>query len=89
MPAKVAALPNPTVAPQPRQRQAEELAATATAATGRHPLAACTYRIAFGPRAGQKVLTVRGAELARLEAPETKMGRYKATDSLLRFLQTL
>ena len=27
--------------------------------------------------------------LARLEAPETKMGRYKAPDSLLRFLQTL
>ena len=24
-------------------------------------LAACTYRIAFGPRAGQKVLTVQGA----------------------------
>jgi len=24
--------------------------------------AACTYRIAFGPRAGQKVLTVQGAE---------------------------
>ena len=23
--------------------------------------AACTYRIAFGPRAGQKVLTLRGA----------------------------
>ena len=23
--------------------------------------AACTYRIAFGPRAGQKVLTVQGA----------------------------
>ena len=27
--------------------------------------------------------------LARLEAPDTKMGRYKAPDSLLRFLQTL
>ena len=25
--------------------------------------AACTYRIAFGPRAGQKVLTVQGAML--------------------------
>ena len=25
------------------------------------PAAACTYRIAFGPRAGQKVLTVQGA----------------------------
>jgi len=25
------------------------------------PAAACTYRIAFGPRAGLKVLTVRGA----------------------------
>ena len=24
-------------------------------------VAACTYRIAFGPRAGQKVLTVQGA----------------------------
>ena len=24
------------------------------------PVAACTYRIAFGPRAGQKVLTVQG-----------------------------
>jgi hypothetical protein len=27
--------------------------------------------------------------LARLEAPETKMSRYKAPDSLLQFLQTL
>jgi len=27
--------------------------------------------------------------VARLEAPDTKMGRYKAPDSLLRFLQTL
>ncbi len=27
--------------------------------------------------------------LARLEAPNTKMGRYRAPDSLLRFLQTL
>ncbi len=27
--------------------------------------------------------------LARLEAPHTQMGRYKAPDSLLRFLQTL
>ena len=27
--------------------------------------------------------------LARLEAPDTKMGRYKAPDSLMRFLQTL
>jgi hypothetical protein len=27
--------------------------------------------------------------LARLEPPDIKMGRYKAPDSLLRFLQTL
>jgi len=27
--------------------------------------------------------------LARLEAPDTKMGRYNTPDSLLRFLQTL
>ena len=27
--------------------------------------------------------------LARLDGPDTKMGRYKAPDSLLRFLQTL
>jgi hypothetical protein len=27
--------------------------------------------------------------LARLEAPETQMSRYKAPDSLMRFLQTL
>ena len=27
--------------------------------------------------------------LARLAAPDTKMGRYRAPDSLLRFLQTL
>ena len=32
---------------------------------------------------------MKGKALARLEAPETKMGRYKASDSLLRFLQTL
>ena len=34
-------------------------------------------------------LAMKEKALARLEAPETKMGRYKATDSLLRFLQTL
>ena len=31
--------------------------------------AACTYRIAFGPRAGQKVLTVQGAERGHGTAP--------------------
>lgn len=34
-------------------------------------------------------LWMKEKALARLEAPETKMGRYKAPDSLLRFLQTL
>ena len=29
--------------------------------------AACTYRIAFGPRAGQKVLTVQGAGPVRAD----------------------
>jgi hypothetical protein len=31
------------------------------ARSGRYKAAACTYRIAFGPRAGQKVLTVQNA----------------------------
>ena len=31
--------------------------------------AACTYRIAFGPRAGQKVLTLQGAERGHGSAP--------------------
>ena len=31
--------------------------------------AACTYRIAFGPRAGKKVLTVQGAERGHGTAP--------------------
>jgi len=30
-----------------------------------------------------------GKALAPLEAPDTKVGRYKAPDLLLRFLQTL
>ena len=34
-------------------------------------------------------LATKEKALARLEAPDTKMGRYKAPDSLLRFLQTL
>jgi site-specific recombinase XerD len=34
-------------------------------------------------------LAMKEKALARLEAPDTKMGRYKAPDSLLRFLQTL
>ena len=34
-------------------------------------------------------LAMKQKALARLEAPDTKMGRYKAPDSLLRFLQTL
>jgi hypothetical protein len=34
-------------------------------------------------------LGMKEKALARLEAPDTKMGRYKAPDSLLRFLQTL
>ena len=34
-------------------------------------------------------VTMKEEALARLEAPDTKMGRYKAPDSLLRFLQTL
>jgi len=36
------------------------------------PSAACTYRIAFGPRAGQKVLTLQGAALAN-ERVQTKV----------------
>lgn len=34
-------------------------------------------------------LAMKEKALARLEAPETKLGRYKAPDSLMRFLQTL
>ena len=34
-------------------------------------------------------LAMKEKALARLEAPDTKIGRYKAPDSLLRFLQTL
>ncbi len=34
-------------------------------------------------------LAMKEKALARLEAPGTKMGRYKAPDSLMRFLQTL
>ena len=34
-------------------------------------------------------LALKEKALARLEAPDTKRGRYKAPDSLLRFLQTL
>lgn len=34
-------------------------------------------------------LAMKEKALARLEPPDTKMGRYKAPDSLLRFLQTL
>lgn len=34
-------------------------------------------------------LAMKEKALARLEAPETKMHRYKAPDSLMRFLQTL
>ena len=33
--------------------------------------AACTYRIAFGPRAGQKVLTVQGAMPRQMEFKQT------------------
>ena len=34
-------------------------------------------------------LAMKEKALARLQAPDTKMGRYKAPDSLMRFLQTL
>ena len=34
-------------------------------------------------------LTVKEKALARLEAPDTKMRRFRAPDSLMRFLQTL
>ena len=34
-------------------------------------MAACTYRIAFGPRAGQKVLTVQGAMPRQTELKQT------------------
>jgi hypothetical protein len=34
-------------------------------------------------------LAIKEKALARLEAPDTKMGRYKAPDSLMRLLQTL
>ena len=34
-------------------------------------------------------LAMKEKALARLDGPDTKMGRYKAPDSLLRFLQTL
>ncbi len=34
-------------------------------------------------------LAMKEKALARLEAPDTKFGRYKAPDSLMRFLQAL
>jgi site-specific recombinase XerD len=34
-------------------------------------------------------LSMKAKALARLEGPDTQLGRYKAPDSLLRFLQTL
>ena len=34
-------------------------------------------------------LAMKEKALARLEAPDMKLGRYKAPDSLMRFLQTL
>jgi integrase len=34
-------------------------------------------------------LAMKEKALARLQAPDTKMRRYKAPDSLMRFLQTL
>lgn len=34
-------------------------------------------------------LSMKAKALARLEEPDTKLGRYKAPDSLLRFLQAL
>ena len=34
-------------------------------------------------------LAINKKALARLEAPDTKLRRYKAPDSLMRFLQTL
>ncbi len=34
-------------------------------------------------------LAMKEKALAKLDAPATQLGRYKATDSLLRFLQTL
>jgi hypothetical protein len=34
-------------------------------------------------------LAMKEKALARLDAPDTKMRRYKAPDSLMRFLQTL
>ncbi len=33
--------------------------------------AACTYRIAFGPRAGQKVLTLQGAMPRHMDCKQT------------------
>ena len=46
-------MPMPTPTPMPM--------AAPTAAQPQTATPACTYRIAFGPRAGQKVLTVQGA----------------------------
>ena len=34
-------------------------------------------------------LAIKKKALARLEAPDTKMRRFRAPDSLMRFLQTL
>ena len=34
-------------------------------------------------------LAMKEKALARLQAPDTKMSRYRAPDSLMRFLQTL
>ena len=39
--------------------------------------AACTYRIAFGPRAGQKVLTVQGAMPSK--SPRARFRAYADT----------
>ncbi len=49
------------------------MAGGVAAGQGTAPLqvAACTYRIAFGPRAGQKVLTVQGAMPRQTEFKQT------------------
>jgi len=44
----------------PKSLSSSGVAATSTMIVRPLPAAACTYRIAFGPRAGQKVFTVQG-----------------------------
>lgn len=73
----------PTGAPVSVKTSASEPLVSASVALRPLQAAACTYRIAFGPRAGRRVLTLQGVMPWEKDFKQMRCGELKAIAAIL------